>query len=102
MTIIVTKLSQEPLIQTDNTRTHVSTILGEIRNILFQDRAVPGETADMALKLIICGTGNDDAIARLLHLAVSDVSSEVRYAAVTNIGFVLCNSTKKITGRERQ
>ena len=36
-------------------------------------------------------TGNNDAIARLLHLAVSDVPSDVQRAAVTNIGLVLCN-----------
>ena len=41
-------------------------------------------------------TGNNDAIARLLHLAVSDVSSDVRRAAVTNIGFVLCNNPKRV------
>ncbi len=35
-----------------------SNILTEIRNILFQDRAVPGEAAGLALGLILCGSGN--------------------------------------------
>jgi 26S proteasome regulatory subunit N2 len=35
------------------------------------------------------GTGNNGAIRRLLHSAVSDVSDDVRRAAVLNLGFVL-------------
>jgi len=35
------------------------------------------------------GTGNNSAIRRLLHVAVSDVSDDVRRAAVTCLGFVL-------------
>lgn len=36
-----------------------------------------------------CGTGNNKAIKRLLHVAVSDVSDDVRRAAVTSLGFLL-------------
>merc|ERR1712154_1775 len=36
------------------------------------------------------------AISLLLHLAVSDVSNDVRRAAVTNIGFVLCNKPESV------
>ena len=35
------------------------------------------------------GTANNAAIARLLHYAVSDVSDDVRRAAVLCLGFVL-------------
>ena len=35
------------------------------------------------------GTGNNGALRRLLHVAVSDVSDDVRRAAVLNLGFVL-------------
>lgn len=35
------------------------------------------------------GTANNAAIQKLLHFAVSDVSNDVRRAAVTNLGFVL-------------
>eukprot|EP00124_Ichthyophonus_hoferi_P002517 Ihof_evm11s174 gene=Ihof_evmTU11s174 len=35
------------------------------------------------------GTGNNKAILRLLHFAVSDVSDDVRRAAVTSLGFLL-------------
>ena len=143
-----------------------SDILTQIRDVLFQDRAVPGEGAGLALGLILCGsgnkqwfeemiayahetqhekiirglvmgiaimfynlqeqaqyavdalvndksdtiryggcytigmayaaTGNPKAIATLLHTAVSDVSNDVRRAAVTNIGFVLCNKSDQV------
>ncbi|KAL4448567.1 hypothetical protein ABPG75_005786 [Micractinium tetrahymenae] len=39
--------------------------------------------------LAYCGTSNNAAIQKLLHFAVSDVSNDVRRAAVTNLGFVL-------------
>jgi 26S proteasome regulatory subunit N2 len=39
--------------------------------------------------LAYCGTSNNGAIRKLLHVAVSDVSDDVRRAAVTNIGFLL-------------
>lgn len=35
------------------------------------------------------GTGNNKAIRRLLHVAVSDVDDDVRRAAVTSLGFIL-------------
>ena len=36
-----------------------------------------------------CGTGNNRAIRKLLHVAVSDVNDDVRRAAVTSLGFIL-------------
>lgn len=41
--------------------------------------------------LAYAGTANNTAIQRLLHVAVSDVSDDVRRAAVTSLGFVLIN-----------
>ncbi|EKX51464.1 26S proteasome regulatory complex, subunit RPN2 [Guillardia theta CCMP2712] len=41
------------------------------------------------------GTGNNSAIRRLLHVAVSDVSDDVRRAAVTCLGFVLTNTPEQ-------
>mmetsp|Transcript_62041 Transcript_62041/g.147835 ORF Transcript_62041/g.147835 Transcript_62041/m.147835 type:complete len:1013 (-) Transcript_62041:62-3100(-) len=41
------------------------------------------------IALAYSGTGNNSAIRRLLHSAVSDVSDDVRRAAVTCLGFVL-------------
>jgi 26S proteasome regulatory subunit N2 len=41
------------------------------------------------------GTGSNKAIRRLLHVAVSDVSNDVRRAAVTCLGFVLSASPEQ-------
>jgi len=143
-----------------------SALLSAIREVLFQDRAVPGEAAGLSLGLLLVGSGNKQwyeemaayshetqhekiqrglvmgiafvfynlqeqaqyaidaliadksdtvryggcytvgmayaatastsAIALLLHLAVSDVSNDVRRAAVTNLGFVLCSKPAQL------
>lgn len=42
--------------------------------------------------LAYCGTGDNSAIQKLLHFAVSDVSHDVRRAAVLCLGFVLAGN----------
>ncbi|GBF90265.1 26S proteasome non-ATPase regulatory subunit 1-like [Raphidocelis subcapitata] len=51
--------------------------------------------AAYALGLAYRGTANNGAIARLLHWSVSDVSDDVRRAAVTNLGFVLMGAPEQ-------
>ncbi|KAH6581642.1 hypothetical protein BASA61_003489 [Batrachochytrium salamandrivorans] len=46
--------------------------------------------------LAYAGTGHNKAIRRLLHVAVSDVSDDVRRAAVTALGFVLYKSPQQV------
>ena len=41
------------------------------------------------IAMAYCGSGNNKAIRRLLHVAVSDVNDDVRRAAVEAIGFIL-------------
>ena len=41
------------------------------------------------IAMAYCGTGNNKAIRRLLHVAVSDVDDDVRRAAVMCLGFIL-------------
>ncbi|XP_005095836.1 26S proteasome non-ATPase regulatory subunit 1 [Aplysia californica] len=41
------------------------------------------------LAMAYCGSGNNQAIRRLLHVAVSDVNDDVRRVAVTCLGFLL-------------
>lgn len=41
------------------------------------------------IALAYAGTGNNKAIQRLLHIAVSDASDDVRRAAVISLGFIL-------------
>ncbi|KAF3480905.1 26S proteasome regulatory subunit rpn2 [Arthroderma uncinatum] len=43
----------------------------------------------MAIALAYCGTGSNKAVRKLLHVAVSDVSDDVRRAAVMSLGFIL-------------
>mmetsp|Transcript_18315 Transcript_18315/g.25730 ORF Transcript_18315/g.25730 Transcript_18315/m.25730 type:complete len:702 (-) Transcript_18315:909-3014(-) len=49
-----------------------------------------------AVAMAYVATGNNSAIRRLLHVAVSDVSDDVRRAAVTALGFVLCNNPEQV------
>ncbi|KAI8467935.1 MAG: 26S proteasome regulatory subunit [Monoraphidium minutum] len=51
--------------------------------------------AMFCLGLAYRGTANNGAIARLLHCAVTDVSDDVRRAAVTCLGFVLMGNPEQ-------
>lgn len=42
------------------------------------------------------GTGENRIIKKLLHIAVSDVSDDVRRCAVTALGFVLCRTPEQL------
>uniref|UniRef100_A0A8W8IHE2 Uncharacterized protein n=1 Tax=Magallana gigas TaxID=29159 RepID=A0A8W8IHE2_MAGGI len=41
------------------------------------------------LAMAYCGSGSNQAIRKLLHVAVSDVNDDVRRVAVTSLGFLL-------------
>jgi len=49
-----------------------------------------------AVALAYAATSNKSAIKKLLHYAGSDVSDEVRRAAVTGLGFVLANEPEEV------
>mmetsp|Transcript_18105 Transcript_18105/g.39467 ORF Transcript_18105/g.39467 Transcript_18105/m.39467 type:complete len:1039 (+) Transcript_18105:105-3221(+) len=49
-----------------------------------------------ALALAYCGTGSNKAIRILLHTAVSDVSDDVRMAAVIGLAFVLFKTPERV------
>eukprot|EP01128_Nolandella_sp_AFSM9_P005247 TRINITY_DN250_c1_g1_i2.p1 TRINITY_DN250_c1_g1~~TRINITY_DN250_c1_g1_i2.p1 ORF type:complete len:1031 (+),score=352.39 TRINITY_DN250_c1_g1_i2:158-3250(+) len=46
--------------------------------------------------LAYCGTANNKAVRKLLHVAVSDVSDDVRRAAVMNLGFVMFRRPEQV------
>lgn len=48
------------------------------------------------IALAYAGTGNNKAIRRLLHVAVSDVNDDVRRAAVTSLGFLLYRNPTQV------
>lgn len=52
--------------------------------------------AQYALALAYCGTGSNKAVRLLLHTAVSDVSDDVRMAAVIGLAFVLYKTPKRV------
>ncbi len=47
------------------------------------------------LAMAYCGTGNNAAIRKLLHVAVSDVNDDVRRVAVTSLGFLMFRSPEQ-------
>ncbi|KAF0686226.1 Aste57867_21931 [Aphanomyces stellatus] len=49
-----------------------------------------------AIGMAYVGTANNSAVKRLLHIAVSDVSDDVRRAAVTCLGFVLFRTPAQV------
>ena len=48
------------------------------------------------LALAYCGTGSNKAVRKLLHVAVSDVSDDVRRYAVMSLGFILFRKPKSV------
>ena len=48
-----------------------------------------------SIALAYHSTGNNAVIQQLLHVAVSDVSDDVRRAAVTALGFVLASQPEE-------
>jgi 26S proteasome regulatory subunit N2 len=52
--------------------------------------------AQYSIALAYCGTGSNKAIRILLHTAVSDVSDDVRMAAVIGLAFVLYKTPERV------
>lgn len=52
--------------------------------------------AMFAIGCAYAGTTNNNAVKKLLHYAVSDVSDDVKRAALMNIGFLLFRVPEKI------
>lgn len=48
------------------------------------------------IALAYAGTGTNQAIRKLLHVAVSDANDDVRRAAVTGLGFVLFRNYQQV------
>ena len=49
-----------------------------------------------AIGMAYCGTSDNSAVKQLLHFSVSDVSDDVRRAAVTSLGLVLSNQPHRL------
>lgn len=70
--------------------------MGLIRTMSEHKDAVLRYGGMYATGMAYVGTSNNDAIRLLLHVAVSDVSNDVRRAAVINLGFVLLNEPAQV------
>lgn len=48
------------------------------------------------IAMAYAGTGNNKAMRKLLHVAVSDVNNDVRRAAVQSLGFLLFRTPEQV------
>merc|ERR1712227_1173371 len=60
-----------------------------ITSLMNDKDAILRRSGMYTIAMAYCGTGNNKAIRKLLHVAVSDVNDDVRRAAVTGLGFLL-------------
>merc|ERR1712062_393728 len=60
-----------------------------ITSLMKDKDAILRRSGMYTIAMAYCGTGNNKAIRKLLHVAVSDVNDDVRRAAVTGLGFLL-------------
>ncbi|XP_057301114.1 26S proteasome non-ATPase regulatory subunit 1-like [Hydractinia symbiolongicarpus] len=64
---------------------------------LLQDKdAILRRSAMYTIAMAYAGTGNNKAIRKLLHVAVSDVNDDVRRAAVQSLGFLLFRTPEQV------
>ncbi|PWN27463.1 26S proteasome regulatory complex, non-ATPase subcomplex, Rpn2/Psmd1 subunit [Jaminaea rosea] len=73
----------------DKADTMIDTLLGDKDPILRYGGVY-------TIALAYAGTGDNKAIRRLLHIAVSDTSDDVRRAAVTSLGFLLFRNPTQV------
>ncbi|EEC12281.1 26S proteasome regulatory subunit rpn2, putative, partial [Ixodes scapularis] len=73
-------------------------ILSMIEGTLCVQDPLLRRSAMHALAMAYCGSGNNRAVRRLLHVAVSDVNDDVRRAAVEALGFILFRTPEQCPG----
>eukprot|EP00931_Biecheleriopsis_adriatica_P069524 TRINITY_DN4335_c0_g1_i6.p1 TRINITY_DN4335_c0_g1~~TRINITY_DN4335_c0_g1_i6.p1 ORF type:complete len:1069 (+),score=312.53 TRINITY_DN4335_c0_g1_i6:64-3270(+) len=69
-----------------------------IQQMLLDKDAILRYGGCFAIALAYVGTSQNAAIRKLLHISVSDVSDDVRRAAVMALGFVMCNVPEQLPG----
>lgn len=69
-----------------------------IQQMLLDKDAILRYGACFCIGLAYVGTSQNAAIRQLLHISVSDVSDDVRRAAVIALGFVMCNVPEQLPG----
>ena len=81
-------------------------ILSEIRNVPFQDRAVPAEAAGLSLELILCGWANEpwhEEMAAYAHETQKEMQHEkiIRGDVLKSAGARAARHRRAAGGRER-
>lgn len=66
-----------------------------IAQLMLEKDAILRRAGVFTISLAYCGTGNNAAIRRLLHIAVSDTDNDVRRGAVMGIGFLLFSEPER-------
>jgi len=69
-----------------------------IQQMLLDKDAILRYGGCWCIALAYVGTSQSSAIRKLLHISVSDVSDDVRRAAVMALGFVMCNVPDQLPG----
>jgi 26S proteasome regulatory subunit N2 len=69
-----------------------------IQQMLMDKDAILRYGGCFCIALAYVGTSQSVAIRKLLHISVSDVSDDVRRAAVMSLGFVMCNVPEQLPG----
>jgi 26S proteasome regulatory subunit N2 len=69
-----------------------------IQQMLLDKDAILRYGGCWCIALAYVGTAQSTAIRKLLHISVSDVSDDVRRAAVMALGFVMCNVPEQLPG----
>ncbi|CAH8442986.1 unnamed protein product [Heterobilharzia americana] len=67
-----------------------------IDNLIVDNDPILRWSGMATIAMAYCGTGNNQAVKRLLHAAVSDTNDDVRRWAVTALGFVLFKSPEQV------
>lgn len=69
-----------------------------IQQLLLDKDAILRYGACWMIAMAYVGTSHSASIRKLLHISVSDVSDDVRRAAVMALGFVMCNNPDQLPG----
>merc|ERR1712227_873111 len=69
-----------------------------IENLTRDKDAILRRSGMYTIAMAYCGTGNNKAIRKLLHVAVSDVNDDERRAAVMGLGFILFKQPEHCPG----
>lgn len=69
-----------------------------IETLIHDKDPILRRSAMYTIAMAYCGSGNSEAIRRLLHVAVSDVNDDVRRAAVEALGFLLFRQPEQCPG----